>query len=152
MNTLVFLDSNLLVYAVNKDSPFYTAARTVIGMVNAGRLQVCLSPQVLGEFYATVTNPRKLGRALAPEEAAHVLERVLVADIVAKIYPGRSTLGLTLDLARRYELRGADFFDAQIVATMLDNEVTTIYTANEKDFARFEEIEAINPFSERSNE
>jgi predicted nucleic acid-binding protein len=64
------------------------------------------------------------------------------------LYPKESTLRLTLDLVNHYQLKSLDFFDAQIVATMLDNGISTIYTVNEQDFAIFEEIKAVNPFKQ----
>jgi len=151
MDGPVFLDSNILVYAVNEKSPYYTGARAILDIVNKGELQICLSPQVLGEFYAVITNPRKLERALPPQEAADVVGRFLSADAVLKLYPQKSTLKLTLKLVNHYQIKVLDFFDAQIVATMLDNGVTTIYTVNEQDFAIFEEIKTVNPFELNAN-
>ena len=145
-----FLDTNILVYAADTESPFHSEARHLVNRANAGELRVCISPQVIGELYATLTSLRKALHPWPPGEA--VEQAKALWEKSQKIYPKPGTLGLTLDLVQRYELRGADFFDARIVATMLDNGITTIYTANEKDFARFEEIVAINPFSERSNE
>ena len=145
MDSPVFLDSNILVYAINKKSPYYAGARAILDVINKGELRVCLSPQVLGEFYAVITNPRKLERALSPQEAAGVVERFLSSDAVLKLYPQKSTLGLTLKLVKHYQIKALDFFNAQIVATMLDNGVTTIYTVNKQDFVIFEEIEALNP-------
>ena len=144
MDDVAFLDANILVYAANKDSPYHANAKGVIKRVNSGEIQACLSSQVLAEFYATATNPKKIGQPLRPEEAAEAVKGYLESDI-PKLYPKESTLRLTLELAKRYQVRGLDYFNAQIVATMLENRVRTIYTANEEDFERFEEIEAVNP-------
>jgi predicted nucleic acid-binding protein len=149
MNAPTFLDTNLIVYAINKDSPYYARATALMEAVGEGELEICLSLQVLGELYATATNPKKVEKALTPEEAVMVIEGLLRADTILKLYPKQETLRLTLDLVKRYQLKSLDFFDAQIVATMLDNGVTTIYTANEDDFAIFEEITAVNPFKRR---
>jgi toxin-antitoxin system PIN domain toxin len=147
-----FLDTNVLVYASETDNPLHQAAASFIDRVVAGEVLSCVSPQVMGELFSTITNPRKIKNPCQPDEAVRIVEALWEAETIRRIYPGEGTLSLTMNLARRYQLKGLVFFDAQIVATMLDNGVTTIYTANEKDFARFEEIEAINPFSERSNE
>ena len=151
MDKPVFLDSNILVYAINKKSPYYIGARAILDIINKGELRACLSPQVLGEFYAVITNPRKLERALPPQEAVYVVERLLSADAVLKLYPQQNTLKLTLKLVKHYQIKDLDFFDAHIVATMLDNGVTTIYTVNEGDFAVFKEIKAVNPFGLNAN-
>jgi len=146
MNNPIFLDTNLIVYAINKDSPYHARATALMEAIGEGKLETCLSLQVLGEFYATATNPKKIEKALTPEEAVMVIEGLLKADTILKLYPKQETLKLTLDLVKRYQLKSLDFFDAQIAATMLDNGVTTIYTVNEQDFAIFEEIKAVNPF------
>jgi predicted nucleic acid-binding protein len=41
---------------------------------------------------------------------------------------------------------GQRIFDVFLVATMMDNQVRTLYTQNTKDFSRFTDIQAINPF------
>jgi len=147
MNNPIFLDTNLIVYATNKDSPYHAKASALMEAIGKGKLETCLSLQVLGEFYATATNPKKIEKALTPEEAVLVIEGLLRTDTILKLYPKESTLRLTLDLVNHYQLKSLDFFDAQIVATMLDNGITTIYTVNEQDFAIFEEIKAVNPLT-----
>jgi len=146
MNNPIFLDTNLIVYAINKDSPYHGRATALMEAIGEGKLETCLSLQVLGEFYATATNPKKIEKTLTPEEAVMVIEGLLRTDTILKLYPKQETLKLTLDLVKRYQLKSLDFFDAQIVATMLDNRVATIYTVHEQDFAIFEEIKAVNPF------
>ena len=138
-----FLDTNILVYSIDSQSPFHSKARDLLE--KAGELRLCVSPQVMGELYATITNPRKVTNPLKPMEAAELVEKLWKAEAIFKIFPKNTTFELALELARKYKLRALDFFDAQIVATMLDNGVSVIYTANEEDFAKFKEISTINP-------
>ena len=145
----IFLDTNILVYAVEEDNPLHEKAAALINRVNAGALLICLSPQIIGELYSTITNPRKIVKTCPPDEAVDITRSIWEMDTVLKIFPKRETVELTLDLVKRYQLKSLDFFDAQIVATMLDNGVTTIYTVNEQDFAIFEEIKAVNPLKRR---
>lgn len=141
-----FLDTNILVYAVETDNPLHKRATALMNKVNTGELAICLSPQIMGELYSTITNPRKIRKACPLDEAVDIVKSLWESDTILKIYPKQETLDLTLDLVKRYQLKSLDFFDAQIVATMLDNGVTTIYTVNEDDFAIFKEIKAVNPF------
>ena len=106
-----FLDTNILVYAADTESPFHSEARHLVNRANAGELRVCISPQVIGELYATLTSLRKALHPLPPGEA--VEQAKALWEKSQKIYPKPGTLGLTLDLVQRYELRGADFFDAR---------------------------------------
>jgi len=144
MDGLTFLDTNILVYAANEDSPYHTKASGVIQSINSGKLAACVSCQVLAEFYATVTNPKKVRLPLTPEQAFEAIEGYLESDI-PKLHPNAATFRLTLELAKRYGVTGLDIFDAQIVATMVQHKIRTLFTANEEDFTRFVEIEAVNP-------
>ncbi len=144
MADIAFLDTNLLIYAANEDSLHHTAATDLISRVNSGELKVCLSPQILAEFYATVTNPKKVKYPLTSKEAVEAINGYFESDIV-KLYPSEDTVKSTFEIAQRYRVKGLDIFDAQIVALMLENKINTIYTANVSDFQRFKEIAAINP-------
>ena len=56
-----------------------------------------------------------------------------------------TTLERLLGLLERHPVTEQRIFDAFLVATMLDNEVRTIYTQNVKDFQGYPEIQVINP-------
>jgi len=145
----IFLDTNILVYSVEEDNPLHEEAINLINRAGTGELSICLSPQIIGELYSTITNPRKIMKACQPDEAVDIARSIWEMDTVLKIFPKRETLVLTLELVKRYQLKSLDFFDAQIAATMLDNGVTTIYTVNEQDFVVFDDIKAVNPFKRR---
>ncbi|MBI4596607.1 MAG: PIN domain-containing protein [Candidatus Tectomicrobia bacterium] len=144
MDGTIFLDTNILIYAANEDSVYHKQAMDVINMVNTREIRACVSPQILAEFYATVTNPKKIEHPLNPDEASDAIGAYLDSDI-QKLYPKASTLKLTMELAERYKIRGLDIFDTQIVAAMLENKIKTIIKANEADFSKFKEIETVNP-------
>jgi predicted nucleic acid-binding protein len=144
MESRVFLDTNILVYAINVDSASHLSAAGLIKEISAGTLKTCISPQVLCEFYATVTNPRKFQHPLSPPEATEIITGYLESNI-ALLYLKNNTIKLTLEMAVRYQISGPEIFDAQIVATMLENGVAMIYTANLSDFKKYSEITAVNP-------
>ena len=48
-----------------------------------------------------------------------------------------------LDLLKRYDIRKQEIFDAQLVAAMLSNNVTRIYTFNRNHFSKFSEIQVL---------
>jgi len=145
---IAFIDTNILVYAIDSESPFHLKAIDFVNSAVRGELKMGISPQVIGELYATITNPKKASHPLSPNEAIDVIRPIWEAGNILRIFPEQETIDLTLSLVKRYRLKSLDFFDAQIVATMLDNRVTTIYTVNEHDFAVFEEIKAVNPFKQ----
>jgi len=148
---IAFIDTNILVYALDSESPLHLKAIDFVNSALRGELKMGISPQVIGELYATITNPKKASHPLSPNEAIDVISPIWEAENIRGIFPKQETLELTLSLVKRYQLKSLDFFDAQIVATMLDNGVTTIYTVNEDDFAIFKEIKAVNPLKPLSN-
>jgi len=48
-------------------------------------------------------------------------------------------------LVRQHPVVGGDLFDIQLIATMLGNGITRIYTFNRDDFVPFSELEVIAP-------
>ncbi len=139
----IFLDTNIIVYAVDSRSPFHHRAISLIK--RAEKLRFCISPQVVAEFYSVITNPKRVESPLDPEGAVNLAEQVWTVWPFFKIFPQDSTLEVTLELVKRYQLRALEFFDAHIVATMIENDVATICTANAQDFNKFGEIRVMTP-------
>ncbi len=140
----IFLDTNLFAYAIDRQSPFCGAATTILATVNRGEYEGYCSHQVLAELFAVLT--KRVTHPLSATLAAEEVQRLLASETLATLAVTRDTLVLTLALAERYRVRGTHFFDAQIVGTMLANNVKTLCTANVGDFQRFREIDVMNPF------
>ncbi|MBM4276182.1 MAG: hypothetical protein FJ134_17270 [Deltaproteobacteria bacterium] len=103
------------------------------------------APQVLAEFFATITNPKRVTQPIAPDQAIEELEKYFLCPWIAKIYPKEDTLKITIDLLKKYPITRMQIFDLQLVATMLSNAVLHIYTFNQADFAKYSEITALLP-------
>lgn len=104
----VFLDTNIIVYAFDRDAgrKHEIARNLLIGLWNAeGGI---LSPQVLQEFYVTVT--KKVASPLPPETAREIIADLLTWDVVAN--DGEAVLA-AVDLQIREKI---SFWDALIIA------------------------------------
>ncbi len=79
MSDSVFLDTNVLVYLFDGDSPQkrLRARQVLSSAVGAGR--VVISTQVLQEFYVTVT--RKLGSPLSESDAEVAVDDLSALDV-----------------------------------------------------------------------
>ena len=143
---LILFDTNILVYAANKVSPFHEGAKALREKAEEGELRVCVSLQNLWEFYAVITDPRMVEKPLSPQVAREQVEKYLEAEFIVKLSPTERTLRLALELGFRYNIRGQRFFDLLLVGAMLDHGVSTIYTANIDDFEAIKEVRAVNPF------
>lgn len=107
MSARTFLDTNVLVYAVDHDEPAKReVARALLADAQAQRF--VLSAQVLGEFYVTVT--RKLARPVEAGVAAAMVEQLGRLPVVAL---DGALVRSALALSRSAQL---SYWDALVVA------------------------------------
>ena len=135
------LDTNVLVYAADESFPLHTAAREVRDHAAAEHQKVCLCYSVLLEFFAVVTDSRRVGNPLPPAEAWREVGMYL--NVFEVLYPDEGTFTQLRRLADQYQITRQTIFDALIVAMMIQYGVKGIYTDNRKDFARFDEVEVL---------
>jgi uncharacterized protein len=138
------VDTNILVYALDVDVPQHAAARALLEAGRDPANTLYVTPQILGEFYAIVTNPRRVSKPRSATEAIAAAISDLLAYVHVLPVPARTVDGW-LDLLRRHPVTGGDVFDLQIAATMQANGVQRIYTFNTVDFSRFEELAVVTP-------
>jgi uncharacterized protein len=139
------VDANILVYASNEADEAHGVARALIEKIAAGPDLVYLFwPAVLG-YLRIVTHPAILPRPLTPLDAMENVEGLLNQPHVRA--PGE-----TSDFWRMFRAvagpraRGNDVPDAHLVALMRTHGVRVIYT-RDRDFRRFTDIEARDPFA-----
>ena len=141
----VAVDANILVYAFFRDTPQHAASRAWLDRAGRGDVKLCLTSQVLAEFFAIVTNPKRVSDPRTPDEAVLAIEAVLAL-------PGAITLAVPplvasrwLEMLRQHPVRGGAVFDLQLIATMAANGVERICTFNRADFEGFPGLEIITP-------
>jgi|WetSurMetagenome_2_1015567.scaffolds.fasta_scaffold527716_1 uncharacterized protein len=136
------LDTNVLVYAMNKDAPNHDACRALLDRALAQEIQVCVAPQVLFEYFAVVTSPRQMTIPLSAADAASDIECLRRAFPV--VCPGKRVIDLTLETARALGQSGRHVFDIVLAATMLENGIKAIFTFDDR-FARVPGITILTP-------
>jgi predicted nucleic acid-binding protein len=98
------------------------------------------------EFFAVITSPRRVTTPRSPEEARAEVEKYARAANILKMYPDSTALEQTLDLMQQHpQVTRQDIFDLFLVATMMANGVTRIYTFNQQHFTRFAGVEVLTP-------
>lgn len=142
---LALVDTNVLVYAFHREAEHHTASRALLDQAQNGQRALCITAQVLAEFYAIVTDGRRVAVPRQPEEAL-----TAIAGILAM--PGVRLLPVPVDivtrwtaLVRQHPVTGGAVFDAQLAATMLGNGIPRIYTFDRSHFERFAELEVLTP-------
>jgi predicted nucleic acid-binding protein len=143
---VILLDTNILVHASAAQSPRHAKSKELRDQAVTGEFEACIAAQVLTEFYAVVTDPRRFQPPLTPSQAQREL-RAYLSSSLKLILPKETTLTRMLNLLASRSVRSGKIFDLFLVATMLDNGVRRIYTENIDDFKTIDEIEAVNPLS-----
>ncbi len=134
-----------MVYAHNEDAPQHQSAKVLRDDAFEGRIRACLAHQNLLEFFAVVTNPRRVERPLSPGLARDVMDRYLDHSAFRLIHPTEETSAWLRRLLGEIPARGARVFDLFLAATMLTNGVTAIATFNSADFSRLPGISVFDP-------
>jgi hypothetical protein len=145
------IDTNILVYAHNLDSPLYEKATNFVEQVikEQGRLNghriVGIPLQVCAEFINVVTRKTIEQPISLAEAIAHIRE---YAEILATpiIYPKPTQLRTFLDLLETTTTRKT-VFDVALAATLKDNGVEGLYTVNVDDFKDFPFLQVENPLA-----
>jgi len=141
------LDTNILVYAVDAQSAYHAACRPLLLQAadNHSSEPLCVTPQVLAEFFAVVTNARRVRNPRAPDEAARAVDQIMTLPNLTVLPIPVDIFSRWVSLVRTHRLSGSRVFDAQLVATMLANGVRRIYTLDRAHFECFPDIEVVSP-------
>ena len=142
--TPYLVDSNVLLRWVKPDHEDYPAIVSAIEAILQQGGVLCYTSQNVAESWNACTRPLdRNGYGLSPQETdrrARVFEEKLrlLHDSLAVHQEWRRLLVM-------YSISGVQVHDARLVAAMLLHRVKRILTFNEKDFARYSEIEALTP-------
>lgn len=146
-NTLTasLFDTNILVYANNADSPFHDKAKSIVEKAVKGEIQAAISIQNFVELYAVITDKRRVEHPLSPIKAKELVEFYKDHENIRVIAPSSQTLEILTGLIAKHKPNAQSIFDYLLVATMIDNDIHEIYTANTGHFKSFSNIKTINP-------
>lgn len=139
----MLVDANILLYAVDEESPFHPAAKEWMEAALNGPRRVGIPWMSLTAFLRIATNPRALREPLAPAEAWELVEEWLDAPAAWIPSPGRGHREILGRLVRDLDLRVNLISDAVLAALCLEHGLEMI--SADTDFARFREISWHNP-------
>lgn len=141
MEDKIFLDTNILVYLVNKSSPFHPKIIEKLRDI-LNESEVWISRQVLREYAVIMSRPGIIEVPLSPEEIASDIEKF--EDLFQVADETEEVTRILLKLIRKYGIKGKRIHDANnIIATMMCNDISTLLTVNIGDFEGFENIKLI---------
>lgn len=134
-----FVDTNVLVYLFDNDSPDKQARAQELLREEKDRIVV--SVQVLGEFYVTVT--RKLATPVSPDAAAQAIDALCRFQVQA-LDPQ-----LVRSAVRRSRSTQLSYWDALIVETALKAGADVLLTEDLRDGQTIDGLRVVNPFRVR---
>jgi predicted nucleic acid-binding protein len=138
------IDTNVLLRALATANPHKAAARNAIRKLLQNGKELCAAPQNLIEFWSVCTRPEKqngLGKTVA------VTDRYcrFAESFLTILSEGPDLFKIWRTIVVDYEVSGKQVHDARIVATMKLHGVRRLLTFDTDDFARYKEIEVIDP-------
>ena len=140
----LFVDTNILVYAVHEESERHARAKEFVEARRAGE-GFCVSWSILYEWLRVVTHPRVFARPLAPE-AAQGFVQALVSDPAVDVLVETSFHGRFLQevMADAPPLRGNIYHDVHTATLMREHGLSVIATAD-LHFRLFPFLKAVDP-------
>lgn len=141
MTVAAFLDTNVLVYAVDTDPALRAKRDRARALVREDRFGT--SAQVVQEFYVTVT--RKIARPLKTELAARWVDRLGRMPFVP------TDLQLLKSAIVRAQAWNISYWDAAIISAAAALGAKTLYSEDFNDGQLYGGIRVVNPFNQSVN-
>ncbi len=138
---MIFIDSNILVYALDpNENEKHAKAKEIITRGLKGELSLAISNQTIGECCNVLLH--KYERPPDRKQLSEFFQTIIRAPSIRKL----TYTCTTAIQAGSPTFQEIHFWDAVIGQTMLENGITKIYTENTKDFSKIKGIKAVNPF------
>jgi toxin-antitoxin system PIN domain toxin len=144
---LIIVDINLLLYAVNRDTPQHDIAHAWWRGVLEGDESVGLAWLVILGFIRIATNPRIFPNPLAADEALAIVDDWLRLDHVQPVEPTGRHWGIFKEIVEPLGAAGNLTSDAHLAALAIEH--GALLCSADGDFARFAHLRWRNPLAAR---
>lgn len=141
---MIAIDTNILVYAHRKDSPFHEAANELVRSLAESAQPWSIAWPSLHEFHAIVTHPQIYRPSTPIERALDQIDAWLEAPslvLLAETSKHWPTLRVMIADAK---IAGPKVHDARIAALCIQHGVRELWSAD-RDFSRFPQLTVRNP-------
>jgi toxin-antitoxin system PIN domain toxin len=141
---VILVDANVLVYAVDQDSPQHPLARPWVEGAFSGPEPIGLPWMVLLAFLRLVTRAAVVRRPLPVDAALAYVDEWLALPAVQAVAPGPGHWAVLRTLLAASGLAGNLTTDAHIAALAL--ELRAPLCTADRDFLRFPGVRVVGPF------
>lgn len=141
------VDTNILVYAADRDSPFHDLCFERIEEWRKEASPWYTTWGILYEFLRVVTHPRVFRKPWTAGKAWEFVEALLVSPSLGLLRPGDRHAVFAAEVIKILPfLSGNLMFDTQTAILMKEHGLKQIYT-RDTDFFRFPFLEPVDPVS-----
>ena len=140
---MILVDANLLIYAIDRDSPHHRRAHRWLEDTFSETTAVGLAWIVILAFLRLTTRPGILRRPLRPEQALAFVDDWLAQPYVRAVGPGENHWAVLRSLVKASGTAGNLTSDAHLAALAIEQGCTVCST--DSDFKRFAGLVHVNP-------
>jgi toxin-antitoxin system PIN domain toxin len=142
------VDTNVLVYAANLDSPWHASCRAALARWRSRSSPWYVTWGIAYEFVRLTSHPRTLEHPWTPAEAWAFLEALAASPGFGVLQESPRHLALARDVAAELpHVRGSAVHDAHVAILMREHGIQRIYT-RDTGFHRFPFLEVVDPVAE----
>ncbi len=136
---MILIDTNIILRSKQSGSSHHKEVTAkLLKLVEDGE-ELVICPQIIYEFYVVATRPHdKNGFGLLAETAIGEIENIL--STYSMLAETDQVYFNWVKLISDYKVIGKSAHDARIVAFMISNSISSLYTLNKKDFERYHSI------------
>jgi uncharacterized protein len=139
----VALDTNILIYATDRSSPYFEKAQQTIERIRSGEVSAVITLQVINEMYAILTSSKRIKNVLSPKQAWKDIENILNSGLFRIVFPNKDTLKVLGLLVKRLQPVSQKIHDLALAATLISNDVPVLLTVNINDFKDIPQMEIV---------
>ena len=138
------VDTNVLLRLAHKAHPQHDLIATALRRLVARNVELCFTPQNLGEFWNVSTRPvERNGFGLSTQETVAYIQ--LIERQMTVLHEDRRVFITWRRLLLEHNVHGVQVHDAHLAAILEVHGVTHLLTLNAGDFKRFTNLIAVHP-------
>jgi toxin-antitoxin system PIN domain toxin len=141
---MIAVDTNILVFAHRKDSPFHIKANEIVTEFAEGSKPWSIPWSCIHEFFSIVTHPRIYNPPTPYPKALDQISAWMESPSLILISEAHGYWEVLKDLVDTSHTKGPMIHDARIAATCILNGISELFSAD-RDFGRFHRLKVHNP-------